>query len=190
MNTKIDVTQSDGPEIQPSVILNFLVKRCNEIAQGDYPKIPFVLRALGLAGLAHDPELYNKCKEIMSSPDFTKDEVIRSSIDIFKIALEGDPDRCPHQPQSSGGKDGREPDVKACKQFLLTGIREAKLMAEEADYRFLRIFEILAWVGLRCRADLMADFETLCKSSANDPENILQEGREILKAALFERDRN
>src|SRR5208283_922389 len=87
MNTNIDFTDPDGPGIQPSVILNFLIKRCNEIIQSENPKVPAVLQALGLSALASDKELCEKYRKIISYSSDTKEDVFRSSIDIFQSAL-------------------------------------------------------------------------------------------------------
>ncbi len=152
MNTKIDFTDPDGPGIQPSVILNFLIKRCNEIIQSENPKVPAVLQGLGLSALGSDEELFDKYGKIISYSSDTKEEVLRSSIDIFHSALEHDLDRrsSENPPQAA---EWPEMGEKFCRHVMMRAIREGRQMLEEGDFRFVQVFVLLGWISLQCDAE-------------------------------------
>ena len=186
MNTNIDFTDPDGPGIQPSVILNFLIKRCNEIIQSENPKVPAVLQALGLSALASDKELCEKYRKIISYSSDTKEDVFRSSIDIFQSALEHDLDRRSSQ-NPPLAEEGPEMGEKFCRHVMMRAIREGRQMLEEGDFRFVQVFVLLGWIGLQCDPARLAEFEATCHSFADDPEKILTRGRDVLKDAIFRR---
>ncbi len=187
MNAKIDFTDPDGPGIQPSVILNFLIKRCNEIIQSEHPKVPAILQALGLSALGSDKELFDKYRKITSYSAHKEGEVLRSSIDIFQSALEHDLDRLSSQNPAQAA-EWPEMGEKFCRHVMMRAIREGRQMLEEGDFRFVQVFVLLGWISLQCDSERMADFEALCKSFADDPEKILTRGRDVLKDAIFRRE--
>jgi hypothetical protein len=184
MNAKIDFTDPDGPGIQPSVILNFLIKRCNEIIQSENPKVPALLQALGLSALGSDEELFDKYKKIISYSAHKKEEVLRSSIDIFQRALEHDLDRRSSQTPAQAA-EWPEMGEKFCRHVMMRAIREGRQMLEEGDFRFVQVFVLLGWISLQCDAKRLAEFEDTCHSFADNPEKVLTQGRDVLKDALF-----
>jgi hypothetical protein len=184
MDTNIDFTDPDGPGIQPSVILNFLIKRCNEIIQSENPKVPGVLQGLGLSALGSDKELHDKYGKIISHSAHKKEALIRSSIDIFQSALEKDLDRRSSE-NPPRGEDWPEMGEKFCRHVMMRAIREGRQMLEEGDFRFVQVFVLLGWISLQSDSKRLAEFEATCHSFADDPEQILTRGRDVLKDALF-----
>jgi len=184
MNAKIDFTDPDGPGIQPSVILNFLIKRCNEIIQSEHPKVPAVLQALGLSALGSDEELFDKYRKITSYSAHKEEEVLRSSIEIFQRALEHDLDRRSSQnpPQAA---EWPEMGEKFCRHVMMRAIAEGRQMLQEGDFRFVQVFVLLGWISLQSDSERLAEFEEVCASFADDPEKILTQGTDVLKDALF-----
>jgi hypothetical protein len=185
MNTNIDLTQSDGPEVEESLLLLFLIERCNEILGSDRPKFSAVLQGLGLAALAHDPALHDKYGKIISLSSSPPEEIIRKSINIFQMALDRDPDRCSSQRPAAEAEEDGEADVKYCRRFMMQALREARVMAEQSDYYFFRVFALLAWIALQCDAKRQAEFDKVRSGFADDPESMVLKGQEILKDALF-----
>jgi hypothetical protein len=186
MDTNIDFTDPDGPGIQPSVILNFLIKRCNEIIQSENPKVPGVLQGLGLSALGSDKELHDKYGKIISHSAHKKEALIRSSIDIFHSALEHDLDRrsSENPPQAA---EWPEMGEKFCRHVMMRAIREGRQMLEEGDFRFVQVFVLLGWISLQCDAERLDEFEETCRFLGDDPEKLIEAGRDILKDALFRR---
>ncbi len=187
MSTKIDVTEPEGPEIESSVLLNFLVKRFREALASHSPKVPFLVQGLGVVALGPDKELLANYTGLLGSPHLPPQEVIPRCIDIFQLALDRDLDNPPPQEPSDQPEEDHEPDEKFCKRILMNAAREGKIMAEHSDYRFFRVFEMLAWIGLQSDAEWLAEFEQVRRRFATDPEEMIARGRDILRDALFKR---
>ena len=184
MNKRIDVTEPDGPEIQESLLLKFLIKRCNDVLDSDRPMLPISLQGLGFAALDGNEQLSREFRDILSSEGRSPDEIIRGAIEILKIAL----DETPAQYSDPGTKkDYHELGGKACRHVMMAAIREAKIMLHERDYRFLKVFECLGWMSLQCESEWLAEFERVRNSFVNDPEALIEAGRDILRDALFRR---
>ena len=79
MNTDIVAVTSDGPAVETSELLGFLIKRFNESLTSDSPKVPFLLQGMGLVGLGRDEELLANYKGLLASPHLPPPEVIRRS---------------------------------------------------------------------------------------------------------------
>lgn len=193
MSTNIDRAEPEGPELQSSLLLNFLVKRFNEALTTDSPKVPFLLQGLGLVGLGTDEELLSNYKGLLASSILPPAEIIRRAVEIFQIALERDPDTRSTQRPPGEVEDDQEPDEKCCRQIMMNAIREGRLMLEEGDdgrFRYLQVFVMLGWIALSCDPLRQAEFDATCHTFADDPEGLIKAGREILKDALFRRNRH
>jgi len=187
MQTNTYFSESEGPAVAASVILEFLIKRFNEVLTSGSLKVPFLLQGLGLVGLAGDEESLANYKGILSSPHFPPAEIVRRAIEIFQIALEGDPDsHGPQRPPQEVEEDS-EPDEKCGRQIIMNALREGRIMLDQADFRHVQVFVVLGWGGLQCYQERLAEFETVLQSFADDPEELVKRGRVILKEALFRR---
>jgi len=185
MSTKIDRAEPEGPELESSLLLNFLIKRFNEVLESEHSKVPFLLQGLALAGLATDEDLLANYKGLLASSILPPKEIIRRAIEIFRLALEGDPDsHGPQRPPQEVEEDS-EPDEKYGKRIIMNALREGKIMAEQSDYQHVQVFVVLGWCGLSLAAARLTEFETVLQSFADDPEELVKRGRDILKDALF-----
>lgn len=185
MNTNTNVIQAGGPEISTSELLSFLSKRFKEVLAGGSSKVPFLLQGLGVVALATDEELLSNYKGILSSPHLPPEEIIRRSVEIFQIALERDPDVRSSQRPPQEVEEDQEPDEKCGRQIIMNALREGKIMAEQSDYRHVQVFVVLGWGGLQCDPERLAEFERVIQSFADDPEELVRRGRDVLKDALF-----
>jgi hypothetical protein len=185
MNAKIDFTDPGGPSIAPSLVLQFLIKRCNEMIQSENPRFPLVLQGLALSALAVDEDLAVRYQDISSSPNRTSVESMQRAIEIFQLALERDADSRSSQYPSGDCEDYPAPDVKFCRQVMMTAVIEGRIIAEQSDYRFVQVFVLLGWVSLQCDAERLTEFEATCHSFADNPEKLLTRGRDVLQDALF-----
>jgi hypothetical protein len=192
MTTKMYLTEPEGPVIEPSLILKFLIKRFNEVLASGHSKVPFLLQGLALAGLAGEEELVANYKGVLSSPHLPPIEIIRRAVEIFQLALKADPDsHCPQRPADDDEED-HEPDEKYCRQIMMNAIREGRQMLEEGDdcFPYVQVFVMLGWIALSRDPLRQVEFEAACNSFADDPQGLLKAGMEILKDAFFRRNRH
>jgi hypothetical protein len=185
MSTKIDRAGPEGPELQSSLLLNFLVKRFSEGLTSDSPKVPFLLQGLGLVGLATDEDLLANYKGLLASPILPPAEIFRRAVEIFHFALQRDPDNRSSQGLTDRSDEDHEPDEKLSKRIIMNALREGKIMAEQSDYRYVQVFVVLGWGGLQCDQERLSQFERILQSFADDPEELVRRGRDVLKDALF-----
>jgi hypothetical protein len=185
MNTNIDVVTPEGPVIEASVILEFLSKRFTEVLASGSPKVPFLLQGLGFVGLTGQEELIKDYKGLLGSSILPPPEIIRRSVEIFHLALERDADGRSDMNPIKQSEEDYEPDEKYGKQIIMNALRESKIMIEQSDYRFVQVFVVLGWGGLQFDKERLAEFEAVLQSFADDPENLLKRGSEILRDAIF-----
>lgn len=184
MNKNTYVIESEGPVVESSQILEFLIKRCHDVLDTDRPILPLCLQGLGHAALGEDEPLLRQFRETLSSVDCSPEESIRGAIRVLQSGLDQMPVECSGLRTGTGNYELGE---KACRHIMMTAHHEGKLMLEEKDYRFLRVFEVLGWIGLQCDSEWLTEFEAVRKSFVNDPEGLIEAGRDILRDALFRR---
>jgi hypothetical protein len=186
MNTNSYLTDSEGPEILGSEILEFLIKRCNEFIQSDDPQFPLLLQGLAVAILGVDDELLATYKALLSSPYLPPKEIIRRCIEIFQSALncelDGRPCEKPTEPE-----ENREPGDKFYRHVLMAAAREARLMEKQSDFRYAKVIELLTWMGLQSDPEWLAEFEAVRVAFSNDPEKLVKSSNDILRDAIFKR---
>jgi len=187
MNTNSCLDEPEGPEIQSSLILEFLIKRFNEALTRENPKVPFLIQGLGHVGLAADEESLANYKGLLASPYLSPREVIRRSVEIFEEALQCDPDARSFQDSKGQAEDDPSIDEKASRHVMMVALREGKQMLDEHDVRFVRIFEILGWISLQNDPEGLAEFEQVRMRFANAPEGLIDAGRDILRDVVFRR---
>jgi hypothetical protein len=185
MSTNIDLIDSDGPGIEQSLILQFLIKRFEEILLGKDSRVPPVIHALALAGLGTDEEVLTQYKTIFSWPYTAHPEIIQQAIEIFQTALQRDPDSRSLQFSSQEAEESSELNFPFCKLVARTALREGREMILARDYRFVQVFIILGWIGLQRDPERLAEFEEIVTSHSDDPERLVQKGRDILCDAVF-----
>jgi hypothetical protein len=183
MQTNACFSESEGPEVAASEILEFLIQRFNETLRNDNPRVPLVLKGLGLVALSPVEELLANYRGLLSSPYLPPLEILRRCVEIFQEALQCDPASF----QYSRGQYEDDPrlDEKASRHVMMVALREGKQMLEENDVRFVKIFEMLGWISLQNDPEWLAEFEQVRKRFANDPEGLIEAGREILRDAVF-----
>jgi hypothetical protein len=187
MDTNAHMIEADGPQIETSEILGFLIKRFSEALTRDNQRVPFLLQGMGLAGLGGDEDLLANYKGLLASSILPPKEIIRRSVGIFQMALERDPDNASSERPREQTEDGHALDEKASRHVMMVALREGRQMLQEQEVRFVRIFEMLGWISLQGDPEWLAEFETVRKTFVNDPEGLIEAGRDILRDALFRR---
>ena len=121
--------------------------------------------------------------EIVLSSD-TAEQILRISRDLFMPALSQiGIDSLPMKPDV--GEKSCFPDETTCEQVLLCALTEGRRILAEKDFEFLRVFEFLTWAGLQCYSFRLAQFEDICESFRDDPENLVRKGLEIIRVAAY-----
>ena len=127
MNTN-NVTRPDGPEIQISLLLTFLIEKFTDALTNDPPEVPLLLQGLGYPALSSNEELRANYTGLLAAPHLPPKEIVRRSVEIFETALRNDPDGRAIQQSRETGK---APDVSVTRQFLMTALREGKIMEKD-----------------------------------------------------------
>ena len=187
MDTNAHMIEADGPQIETSEILGFLIKRFSEALTRDNQRVPFLLQGMGLAGLGGDEELLLNYKGLLASSILPPNEIIRRAIEIFRLALEGDPDNASSERQRERAEGDRPLDEKASRHVMMVALREGRQMLQERERQICQNLEMLAWIGLQSDAEWLAEFEGVRRRFATDPEALIDAGRDILRDALFRR---
>lgn len=185
MNTNSYLTDCEGPEISTAEILEFLVTRFHEIIETDEPRVPAIFHGLALVAVSKDEELASTCKALFSSPHLPPKEILRRSIELFQGALESCQDDEPSQEPIHNTEEDHELSEKSCRHIMMVARREGTQMLEQGDYRFVKIFECLSWIGLQCDSEWLDVFEEARAHFKDDPENLIKVGIDVIRDCLF-----
>jgi hypothetical protein len=171
----------EGPEIEPSLLLRYLIKRFDEMLQTNDPTFPLALRGLALSSVAHDKDGYAELRSILIPPDqisrcreILEQTLLRTKDDGTLIDRGGEKVECL--------------DEMTCRQVLLTALDEGERMVDEDSYEFAPIFQCIGWIALRCYPLRLEEYEKIWQSCAGDPRQAISAQLEILEIALDQKD--
>jgi hypothetical protein len=182
---KITVTvPRSGPSVEPELLVRFVIVKCNEIIEQDRTTLPPIWAALALSAISHDQAFHSRLKEVVASSSASAEEILGLCRDVFLPALgrlqngpsPDDPDRDEAYPA---------PDEKTSRRVLGYALREGKKMIVSGDYEFAGVVELLTWASLVRYAVRLYQFEAVRQSCASDPESLIRQGVEILRATAF-----
>jgi len=186
MNIRV---QPVGPCIESEVLLKFIIKKCAEIIRQNRQSLPRIWVSLTVAAVAHDQEFYNQLKQIIDSSSASPDKILGMCQNVFLPAL----DRLDgvQTPEWVASEEKYPPaEEKDYKRLLLYALREGEKMLTSRDYEFVKVFEILAWIGLQYYAYRLYQFESVRQDFEQEPEKLLRKGIEIIRAAAGVSPRN
>jgi hypothetical protein len=176
----------DGPEIEPTLLLKYLIKRYGELLESDHPRIPFVLGGLSLSGVAHDKESEAELQRALYPTTYPDHALLNRCKDVLTRTL--DRTKQEQTPRHSGDDRGLPSlDERACRQMLISALREGKKMVAAEDYEFAQIIRILGWISLQCYPKRLTEFEDAWLEQA--PEQATRRAVEVLRSAFSRRDR-
>ncbi len=177
-----------GPCVDSEVLLKFIIKKCAEIIGQNRQSLPRIWVALALAAVSADEEFYKDLKQVVSS-SASPETILGMCQNIFLPSLnrlEG-----VATPEWVDGEEKYPPaEEKDYKRLLRYALIEGKKMLASGDYEFVKVFEILAWIGLQYYAYRLYQFESVRQSFQDDPENLVRKGVEIIRAAAGVSPRN
>ena len=178
-----DVFGPDGPEVEPTLLLRFLIKRYDELLETANPRIPLVFQGLSLAGVAHDEKGYEEISSIL----FPASQVQRCREVLTETLARTQPGQS--TPHSGDDRGLPSLDERAYRQFLMSALREGKRMIAAEDYEFAQIIRVLGWIALQSYPRRLAEFEDAWKASQEDLGEATRRGVEVLRTAFGRRDR-
>ena len=178
-----DLYSPDGPEIEPTLLLRFLIKRYDELLETANPRISLVFQGLSLAGVAHDEKGYEKLSSIL----FPASQVPRCREVLTETLARTKPGQSP--PQSANNRRFPSLDERAYRQFLMSALREGKRMIAEDNYEFAKVLESLGWIALQCYPRRLAEFQAAWDSFEEDPAKAVENAVDVLRAAFSLKDR-
>ena len=170
--------------IEDTLLLKFLIVRCSEMVV-DEPRFDPVWKGLGLVALRQNKELANAFEILISSDSYTLQEVLTASIDFFLVEL--------HRLEAADTTDYVEKRIErrplsrtTARKFQSWAWREGRRMSKEKNFTFYSIWELISWLTLTSDEYIKA-FDDRCRFSEAPVEEKLEEGLQIVKAAIFRR---
>jgi hypothetical protein len=176
-----DTYEQDGPAIEPDLLIRFVIARLDELVENSCNKMPLVLQALALSGVATDPDATEELQEL-----FFPTTLVESCRDILSRALVKPDTEQSFQPCQE--TPFRRLSERESRQVLLSAMREVKRITANQDFEFIPIIEILGWIALLPYPRKLQEFEAIWDSGA-EPADLMQAGRRILWEAYRDRDR-
>jgi len=165
-----DVYDPDGPQVEPTLLLRYLIEKSEELAHKNFTGFPLPFRGLGATALSPFPELYKEFVEIVSPSESPVNERADKCKKLFVEALA--------RPQkkncyvSSGEETPFHPVMS--NRFAWAARRLGEEMVEEKDFRYLSIWTCMAWIGLQGDAEKLRDFQEKCLQFPDPAERIEQ----------------
>jgi hypothetical protein len=171
--------------IEDTLLLKFLIVRYSEMLGTEEPNLDPVWSGLGMVALRQDLEL--KCAfETLLSSSYTAQETLTTSIDLFVAELNRI-DAVETTKYLQRKIERRPLSPRTARKFLYWSWAEGRKMQREKNFRFYPIWEVVSWLAFTSDKYL-SGFEEMCRLSDDPVEMKIQQGLEVIKAAIFRRD--
>jgi len=166
----------DGPEVEPMLLLEYLIEKSEEISQGNYRGFPLSFRGLGAVALDPFTELYEEFLKITSRSEDSVSERAARCKDILIDASARPQDRKSKDGGDEGDENGEERSFDRAISTRLgwAARREGEAMIERKDFRFLSVWECMTYISLRSDAEKLQKFQELCLRYPDPKERIEQ----------------
>jgi hypothetical protein len=183
--TSFEDYAQDGPNVDNTLLLQFLIDRFDESLERANPRFPLLFQGLALSSVAHDEEAESEVRGIL-----LPEGQLRRCRAILAQALERDPE-AELSDQKRDKQDEEYPplDEPTCRQFLLSAIREANAMINAADYRYASILKMLGWISLQHYPRRLKEFQIVWESCDEYPDEAIQRAVEVLSKAVRRKNR-
>ena len=180
-----DVFGPDGPEVEPALMLRYLVEKSEELGHKNYAGFPLPFRLLGAVALIPFPKLQTDFRQIVSPSDDSLKERSEKCRNLFVNALAQPLDSNSYT--SKGSADLPFYSVVS-NRFCWEARREGEAMIEQKDFRFISIWECMVWIALQGDAEKLRDFQGKCLQYT-DPEERIDQVIPILWEAMTRKPR-
>jgi len=177
----------DGPEVEPSLLLEYLIEKSEELSHGNYRGFPLPFRVFGLTVLDLFPELHEEFLKIVSPSEESVNERAERCKKLFVAAL-GRPQEwnLKHHVEEDG--EDLPVDRGVANRFAWTARRLGEDMVARKQFRFLPIWMCMTYIGLCGDAEKLRQFEEKCLQFP-EPEARIEAVIPILWEALRSRMR-
>jgi hypothetical protein len=182
MKIRVFIPRSN-PTVDPQALVHFAMRKLRQVRNPDRREPPAVWIALALAAISADHEFYDHFKGLIASNANTPEKIFKMK-DLFITGLGRFQDEYPAD-CSDEKEEFPFPDEGICRQVLRYAVREGKKMISSEDYGNVAVFQILMKAGLQCFSWRLAQFEDVCESLENDPQNLVRKGLEIIKVTTY-----
>ena len=175
----------EGPEIENTLLLKYLIRRYDALLQQNDPKISPILGAISIASVALDKELESVLQRTLFPLLHPDQALLQHCKDIFlqileRMQTEEFPERL------ASGDDSKYPFLgeRCSRDVVIMAISEGRKMIANDDNEFGRIVELLGWIALRHYPRRMAEFHDAWRSYDTDPGEAIRNGVQVLKTAF------
>ncbi len=175
-----DVFGPDGPQVEPTLLLQYLLQKAEELAHKNYAGFPLPFRLLGAVALIPFPKLQTDFRQIVSPSDDSLKERAEKCKNLFVDALA--------RPQDSNfyaSKGGEEMPFYPVlsNRFCWEARRLGERMVEEKDFQYVSVWLCMTWIALQGDTEKLKDFQDKCLLYP-DPEERIEQVIPILWAAM------
>jgi hypothetical protein len=163
----------DGPEVEPTLLLRYLIEKAEELFDKRYTGFPLSFRALGVSVLSPFPELQKEFVEIVSPSDKPVSKRAEKCKKLFIEALARPPDRYSYE-YSGESHEQRSNDRVIANRFAWAARREGETMVEQNNFEYLPIWECMTFIALQGDAEKLREFEEKCLQYPEPAQKIEQ----------------
>ena len=173
INDTHDAFGPDGPEVEPSLLLKYLIEKSEQLSQLNYRGFPLPFRVFGVTVLNPFPELQEAFLQIVTPSE----EPLRERADKCKRLFVEVQDR----PQdtnsyhSSGESDEDSPVSRGVStRFCWSARRLGEEMVERKDFQFMPVWMCMTYIGFRKDTETFRKFQDVCLRYPDPAERIEQ----------------
>lgn len=168
-----DAFGPDGPEIEPILLLEYLIQKSEELSIKNYRGFPLSFRGLGAVALDPFPELY---EEFLTITSRSEDPVSERAARCKEILVDASARPQDRESKDEGDENGEERsfDRAISTRLAWAARREGEAMIERKDFRFLPIWECMTFIALQGDAEKLRDFQEKCLQFSDPQQKIEQ----------------
>jgi hypothetical protein len=182
---KYDAFGSDGPSVEPTLLIRFLLRKFDELLKTDNPKLPLAFKALSLGCVGLDDEAERELKSFM----FPEPQIRNCRDVLARILARIEKGEFTNHREMEIEGDVSLPEW-AHEQILITALIESRKMLDEDVFEFAPIIRLLGWIALQTYPRRLAEFEDVWKSSSDDPGEAIEKGLNVLRIAFMSKDKD
>ncbi len=163
----------DGPEVEPALLLQYLIQKSEDLSNKRYTGFPLFFRALGVSALSPFPELQKEFVQIVSPSDKPVSKRAERCKKMFVEALAKPQDEYSYD-SSGESHEQRSHDRVIANRFAWAARREGETMVEQNNFEYLPIWECMTFIALQGDAMRLREFEEKCLQYPEPAQKIEQ----------------
>lgn len=166
-----DTFGPDGPEVEPSLLLEYLIEKSEELSTRNYRGFPLPFRVFGVTVLDPFPELHEEFLKIVSPSEESLNERAERCKKLFVAVLA--------RPQEwnlkhHGEEDGEDLPVDrgVANRFAWAARRLGEDMVARKEFRFFPIWMCMSYIAFQTDAERFNKFQEKCGQFTDPAERI------------------